>query len=95
MCSAADHLLLLSYQPTVASYLPTDLSPTLLQHFKAVFALYFAAITLTALGRLIGIDSVGKLHMKSCPSMLCTSLSNVESDNNDIIEDIVNNVDLY
>ena len=31
MCSAANHLLLLSYQLPITSYLPTDLLPMLLQ----------------------------------------------------------------
>ncbi len=57
--------------------------------FKATLVLYLAAIALAA-PALINVGNVGKLRMNSCPSMSCTSLSNVGVDGNDIIKDVAN-----
>jgi hypothetical protein len=44
--------------------------------FKAVFALYFAAIALAApKSGLVSVGDVGKLRVNPCPLMLRTSLS--------------------
>ena len=65
--------------------------------FKAVFALYFAAIALAAPSGLIAVGDVGKLHVD--PVMLCTSLPNVDVDDSgitDIVKGIVDvDVDVY
>jgi hypothetical protein len=63
--------------------------------FKAVFALYFAAIALAApKSGLVRVGDVCKLRVNPCPLMLCTSLSNVDVDDNDIIKGIANDADV-
>jgi hypothetical protein len=58
--------------------------------FKAVFALYLAAIALAAPKREAEVRDVGTFHVDSHP--LCTSLStDVEVDGNDIIQGVANN----
>jgi hypothetical protein len=59
--------------------------------FKAVFALYLAAIALAAPGRLVDVGDVGKLRLNPGSSMLCTSLSNVDVGDNEIVQDVANN----
>ena len=64
--------------------------------FKAVFALYFAAIALAAPNRgLVGVGDVGKFRANPRLSMLFPSLSNVDVDNNDIIKDVANDADVH
>ena len=58
--------------------------------FKAIFALYFAAIALAApKNGLVDIGDVRELRVNLCSLMLCTRLSNVGIDGNEVIKEIV------
>jgi len=62
--------------------------------FKAVFALYLAAIALAAPKcEVIEVRDIGTFRVNPCP--LCTSLStDVEVDGNHIIKGIANDADV-
>jgi hypothetical protein len=65
-----------------------------MMYFKAVFALYFAAIALAApKSGLVGIGDVGKLRVNLCP-LIVLKLINVDVDDNDIIKGIANDADV-
>ena len=63
--------------------------------FKAIFALYLAAIALAASKRdVINVGDVGTFRVTPRPS--CTSLSTaVEVDGNDIVKNVANDADVY
>jgi len=64
--------------------------------FKAVFALYLAAIALAAphrYGDLVEVGDVGTFRVTPC--LLCTGSSTaVEVDGNDIIKNVANDLDI-